>query len=150
MTPAAASPEAVIPAMDPPAAREPDAISELAATADTAVDQAAHAGEGLLRGLGKMFASALNWLADIIAPPSPPTKAQAERNAHASEERREQQAIAQAEQEQRRLQEYLAAETMRAQQAEAERDPRLAEMMNLHTQATSSRRREAEAERDRD
>jgi hypothetical protein len=145
-----AQPEAAIPAnSSTTAARETDAVPELARAADAAIDQTAHAGEGMLRGLGKLFASFVNWLADSIAPPPPPTRDQAERSARAAEERQEQRAFDQAEQQQRTLQEFLAAEIRRTQQAEAERDPRLAEMMNLHAH-TSSRRRETEAERDRD
>ena len=61
----------------------------LAATAGVAVDQAAHAGEGILRGLGKIFASFINWLADSIAPPPPPTRDQAERMARSAEEKQD-------------------------------------------------------------
>ena len=71
------------------AAWQPDAAHELAATADAAVDRAAHAGEGLLRGLSKLFSSFINWLADSIAPPPPPTRDQAERMARSAEEKQE-------------------------------------------------------------
>jgi hypothetical protein len=77
------------PAQAPPQAWEPDAAHELAATADAAVDRAAHAGEGVLRGLGKIFASFIGWLADSIAPPPPPTRDQAERMARSAEEKQE-------------------------------------------------------------
>jgi hypothetical protein len=70
-------------------AYEPDAAHELAATADATVDRAAHAGEGILRGLGKIFASFIGWLADSIAPPPPPTRDQAERMARSAEEKQE-------------------------------------------------------------
>jgi hypothetical protein len=61
------------------AAREPDPVRELAATADAAVDRGAHAGAGALRSLGKLFSGFLNWIADSIVPSPPLTKDQAER-----------------------------------------------------------------------
>jgi hypothetical protein len=79
-------------------AREPDAAQELTATADAAIDQGAHAGERMLRGLGKILSSFVHWIADSIAPPPPPTKIQAEGLARAAEARQEQQAITAADQ----------------------------------------------------
>ena len=104
----------------------PVPMIEQTATADAAVDHAAHAGAGKLHGLGKMFAGAISWLADRIMPTSEQTE----------------------QQQNRALQDYLTAESRRTQEAEAERDPRLAEALNLQTQ--TSRRQDSEAEQDAD
>jgi hypothetical protein len=128
------------------AAREPDAAHELAATADAAVDRAAHAGEGILRRGFKIFASFIFWLADSIAPPPPLTRQQAELKERSNAERQEQQAVDQAEQDKRALQDWLIAEMRRSQDA----DPRLAAMMQLHAQPSSTRQQETDRERERD
>ena len=90
-------------------------MHELAATAGAAVDRAAHAGEGLLRGLGKIFASFINWLADSIAPPPPPTRDQAERMARSAEEKQE--ARAQHEAQRARQHEFILREIERSRQS---------------------------------
>ena len=104
----------------------------------------------MLRSLGKLFASFVNWLADSIAPPPPLTEQQAELKARSNAERQEQQAVEQAEQEKRALQDWLIAEMRRSQEAEAARDPRLAAMMQLHAQPSSARQQETDREAERD
>lgn len=74
------------------AVHEPNTAHELAASADAAIDHATHAGAGMLNGLGKLFADVIGWLGDFIAPSAPPTRAEAETMARATEEKREQQA----------------------------------------------------------
>ena len=71
------------------------------------------------RGFGKLFSSFINWLADSIAPPPPLTRQQAELKARSNAERQEQQAVDQAEQDKRALQDWLIAEMRRSQEAEA-------------------------------
>jgi hypothetical protein len=121
------------PAQAPPQAWEPDAIHELEATAQATVDRAAHAGEGVLRGLGKIFASFIGWLADSIAPPPPPTRDQAERMAWSAEEKQEARAE-QAAQAEREAQHWLIVE---AQQKAAREREEAAENEQWH-----ARRRE--------
>ena len=131
------------------AASEPDAVRELAATAEAAVDRAVHA---VFQGLGKLFSGFVHWLADSIAPPPPLTGQQAELQARSNAERQEQQAAHQVEQDKRAQEDWLIAEMRRSQEAEAARDPRLAAMMQLHAQPSSARQQETdrELERDRD
>jgi hypothetical protein len=145
-TPEPAAEPAIVATTTHTAAREPDAAHELAATAETAIDRGAHAGEGFLRGLGKLFSSFINWLADSIAPPPPLTRQQAELKARSNAELQEQKAVDQAERDKRALQDWLIAEMRRSQDA----DPRLAAMMQLHAQPSSTRQQETDRERDRD
>jgi hypothetical protein len=126
---------------------EPDAAHELAATADAAVDRAAHAGEGLLRGLGKLFASFINWLADSIAPPPPPTRDQAERMARSAEEQATDRAWREAEARQHADYEFLLREIERSRQsADHINNPTAAELYGTPKPWTQER----DKERDRD
>jgi hypothetical protein len=120
-------------------ADRPDAGHELAATADAAVDRATHAGEGVLRGLGKIFESVIGWLADAISPPPPPTKDQAERMVWAAEEKQEVRAE-QAAQAEREAQHWLIIEAQ--QQAARERED--AEKEQAHAQRREDRGYERE------
>jgi hypothetical protein len=126
---------------------EPDAVREVAAAADATVDRAAHAGEGILRGLGKLFARFIGWLADSIAPPPPPTRDQAERMARSAEERQEAGAQQQAEARQQAEQEFLLCEIERSRQSTDHiNNPTAAELYGTPKPWTQER----DKERDRD
>jgi hypothetical protein len=66
------------------------------------------------------------------------TRQQAELKARSNAERQEQQDVDQAEQDKRALQDWLIPEMRRSQEA----DPRLAAMMQLHAQPSSTRQQE--------
>jgi hypothetical protein len=117
------------------------AASDLADTTGAAADRATHAGEGVLRGLGKIFASFVGWLADSIAPPPPPTRDQAERMARSSEEKQDAR-VQQDVQAEREAQHWLIIEAQR--QAERERGE-AAESEQQH-----ARRREQDRSYERD
>jgi Ti-type conjugative transfer relaxase TraA len=114
------------------------------------VDRGAHVDDGVFRSIAQLFSSFINSLADSIAPAPRLTEQQAELRARSNAERQEQQATDQAEHDKRAQEDWLIAEMRRSQEMEAARDPRLAAMMNLHTQPSSARQQETDRERDRD
>jgi hypothetical protein len=122
------------------AAWEPDAAHELAATAEATVDRATHAGEGVLRGLFKIFASFIGWLADSIAPPPPPTLDQAERMARSSEEKHEARAQQEGVQAEREARHWLIIEAQR--QAAREREEAESEQQHARRREDRSYERE--------
>jgi hypothetical protein len=137
------------PAQAAPTAREPDPAHELAATADAAVDRAAHAGEGLLRGLGKLFSGFVNWLADSIAPPPPPTRDQAERMGRAAEEQATDRAWREAAERQQAEHEFLLREIERSRQsADQIQRPTAAELYG--TPKPHAQERDNDRDRDRE
>jgi hypothetical protein len=146
--------EAPAVASNPTAAREPAAVHELAESAHAAIDRGVHAGEGVLRSLGRLFSGLVNWIADSLAPPPPPTKDQAERLARVADERQEQHAIAAAQQ-QIEAQRDMIAEQQRTRDIArtlgiaSTGDPEEDRFRSIMQRAARDRDRDREAERER-
>jgi hypothetical protein len=135
-------------------AREPDAVRELASTADAAVDRGAHAGEGIFRSIGKLFSSFVSWIADSIAPPPPLTEQQVELKLRSDAERQEQQAIIAAQQEIEAQRDMLAEQQRtrdiaRTQGLATSGDPEEDRFRSIMQHAARDRDRDREAERER-
>ena len=102
-----------------------------------------------MRGLGKLFASFINWLADSIAPPPPPTSDQAERMARSAEEQATDRAWREAEARQHADHEFLLREIERSRQsADHMENPTAAELYGTPKPWTQERDKERERDRE--
>jgi hypothetical protein len=126
---------------------EPAASEAMADIVHTAADQSARSGEGVLRRVGNIIASFIEAMSEVFAPAPRLTPDQAERAERVEHERAEVRGVENAEAA-REAQRWSTIEMRRQQQDEAERDPRLAAMMQLHIIPTA--RTERETDRDRD
>jgi hypothetical protein len=122
-------------------ARTESPVAAAIETSSAAIDRGTKTGEGILRGIGNIFASFIEAMSEVFAPAPRLTPEQAERAERVAEERAEVRTIDNAEAA-REAQRWAILEISRQQREEAERDPRLAAMMQLHAIPTSRTERE--------